>query len=619
MRRTIMPVEITEPVNLTRSIFICNLFSFFFAASKSCLLPFLTIYLRILGLTATQTGIIIGAKTFSTFIFAPLWSKCAIQCQKRKLVLMIALFMMAVTYLPLTLLTGLSPSVESCDSAVKQQNSPPLHMTQPPVSVNVTHHLPEFSPTPQLPKLNVSTPTTSTLASVSHGGSRSSTASTKEIKDDDDDLLKAVKEILIKVGLPREKVQPLSAEDIVEKYKFIAKDESIMSTLNSLLTKTDKIILKEFLNRNGVSVRGKRDLKEVLKETFLHKVHEKIEQAKQNLFTVVLVILIVGEALCSPVEKIADDSWFEFLEQIDDMEKYGKHRIWSSLAYIVFPVIVTLVVDNTTCLFDLKVYPFMFHFYAFGFLLGITFLIGFFYPVPSSPKSKYKSKLGAATVRVCCTCGGLLYVLTLVIMGFIFSSYSNFLFWLIQDLDGKEITMGVCILVASLSELVVLVFSSRLVKVFGNGGMISISLLCLAARLLYYSYLWTPWAVLPAEIFHAVTHTMMWFVVLSNKAFRVSPTIDRAIRSLLSSAYFGVGFGVGSIISGIMYDQYGLNILFRGLSILSIGWCPIFFLLQKFCQPKEDNEIKYSRLLQSDDHSDDDMEDDWLEHALKDK
>lgn len=607
-----MPVEITEPVNLTRSIFICNLFSFFFAASKSCLLPFLTIYLRFLGLTATQTGIIIGAKTFSTFIFAPLWSKCAIQCRKRKLVLMIALFMMAVTYLPLTLLTGLSPSVESCDSHVTQQNSPPLLTTQAPVYVNRTHHLPDFSPTSQPPKLNVSASPTTIQAS--------STVPTKEIKNDDDDLLKAVKEILMKVGLPKEKVQPLSAEDIVQKYKLISEDESLMSTLNSMLTKTDKIILKDFLTRNGVSVRRKRDLSlKDMKETFLLKLHEKVEQAKQNLFTVVLVILIVGEAFCSPVEKIADDSWFEFLEQIDDMEKYGKHRIWSSLAYIVFPVIVTLVVDNTTCLFDLKVYPFMFHFYAFGFLLGITFLIGFFYPVPSAPKSKYKSKLGAATVRVCCTCGGLLYVLTLVIMGFIFSSYSNFLFWLIQDLNGKEITMGVCILIASLSELVVLVFSSRLVKVFGNGGMISVSLLCLAGRLLYYSYLWTPWAVLPAEVFHAVTHTMMWFVVLSNKSFRVSPTIDRAIRSLLSSAYFGVGFGVGSIISGIMYDQYGLSILFRGLSILSIGWCPVFFLLQRCCQPREDNEIKYSRLLQSDDHSDDDMEDDWLEHALKDK
>lgn len=478
--------------------------------------------------------------------------------------------MMAVTYLPLTLLTGLSPSVESCDSHVTQQNSPPLLTTQAPVYVNRTHHLPDFSPTSQPPKLNVSASPTTIQAS--------STVPTKEIKNDDGDLLKAVKEILMKVGLPKEKVQPLSAEDIVQKYKLISEDESLMSTLNFMLTKTDKIILKDFLTRNGVSVRRKRDLSlKDMKETFLLKLHEKVEQAKQNLFTVVLVILIVGEAFCSPVEKIADDSWFEFLEQIDDMEKYGKHRIWSSLAYIVFPVIVTLVVDNTTCLFDLKVYPFMFHFYAFGFLLGITFLIGFFYPVPSAPKSKYKSKLGAATVRVCCTCGGLLYVLTLVIMGFIFSSYSNFLFWLIQDLNGKEITMGVCILIASLSELVVLVFSSRLVKVFGNGGMISVSLLCLAGRLLYYSYLWTPWAVLPAEVFHAVTHTMMWFVVLSNKSFRVSPTIDRAIRSLLSSAYFGVGFGVGSIISGIMYDQYGLSILFGDSQFCLLVGVPSFF------------------------------------------
>lgn len=617
-----MPVEITEPVNLSRSIFICNLFSFFFSACKSCLLPFLTIYLRFLGLTATQTGIIIGAKTFSTFIFAPLWSKCAIHCQRRRLVLMTALFMMAVTYLPLTLLTSLSPSVKSCDFPVTD-SSHTFPTTQLPISVTRTEQVLVYSPTSELPKLNLSDSQTtlspSSTSQASHD-SQSGTDAKKHTKDGDDVLLKSVKDILIHVGMDKEDIQYLSAEDIVNKYKLIAYDEELLNTLKDALSEEEKDILKEFFRRHGVRVRRKRDISlNGMKETFVLALHKQLKQAKENLFIVVLVVLIVGEALCSPVEKIADDSWFEFLEQIDDMERYGKHRIWSSLAYIFFPVIVTLVVENTTCLFNMKIHPFMFHFYAFGFFLGLTFLISFFYPVPSVAKSKYKSKLGTAMGRICCTCSGLLYMLTLIIMGFIFSSYSNFLFWLIQDLKGNEVTMGVCILVASLSELVVLVFSSRLIKVLGNGGMISISLFCLAARLLYYSYLWTPWAVLPAEILHAVTHTMMWFVVLSNQAFRVSPMVDRAIRSVLSSAYFGVGFGVGSMVSGVMYDQYGLHVLFRALSILSIGWCPVFFLLQKCCLPKQDNDIKYTRLLQADDHSDDDMEDDWLEHALKDK
>lgn len=531
---------------------------------------------------------------------------------------MIALFMMAVTYLPLTLLTNLSPSMESCDSPTTPTHSQPLLVTESPIHINSTQLLPiTQSLMPKPSTVNSSFPYAISTTAESSGISE--TVPTKEKKNEEDEVLDKVKDILIKVGVNKNMVGVLSADDVFEFYKKIAKDEEILNAAKKVLSDDDKHVLKDFLKRYGVSVRRKRELSlKEMKATFVQKIHEKIQQAKENLFIVVLVMLILGEAFCSPVEKIADDSWFEFLEQIDEMEKYGKHRIWSSLAYIVFPVIVTLVVDNTTCLFDLKVYPFMFHFYAFGALLGLTFLLGFFYPVPTVPKSKYKSKLGTAMMKVCCTCGGLLYMFTLLIMGFVFSSYSNFLFWLIQDLKGKEITMGVCILVASLSELVVLVFSSRLVRLLGNGGMISISLFCLAARLLYYSYLWTPWAVLPAEIFHAVTHTMMWFVVLSNQAFRVSPSIDRAIRSVLSSAYFGIGFGVGSMVSGVMYDQYGLPVLFRALSILSIGWCPVFFLLQKCCHPKQDSEIKYTRLLQADDHSDDD-DDDWLEHALKDK
>lgn len=261
----------------------------------------------------------------------------------------------------------------------------------------------------------------------------------------------------------------------------------------------------------------------------------------------------------------------------------------------------------------------MFYFYVFGFFFGIIFLIGFFYFVFSVFKFKYKSKLGVVIVRVCCICGGLLYVLILVIMGFIFFFYSNFLFWLIQDLNGKEIIMGVCIFIVSFFELVVFVFSFRLVKVFGNGGMISVFLFCLVGRLLYYFYFWTLWVVFFVEVFYVVIYIMMWFVVLSNKLFRVSLIIDRVIRFFLFFVYFGVGFGVGSIIFGIMYDQYGFSILFRGFLILFIGWCFVFFLLQRCCQLREDNEIKYSCLFQFDDYLDDDMEDDWLEYVFKDK
>lgn len=51
-----------------------------------------------------------------------------------------------------------------------------------------------------------------------------------------------------------------------------------MSILNFMFIRIDKIILKDFLIRNGVSVRRKRDLLlKDMKEIFLLKLYEKVE------------------------------------------------------------------------------------------------------------------------------------------------------------------------------------------------------------------------------------------------------------------------------------------------------------------------------------------------------
>ena len=622
-----MPVDVTEPVNLTRSIFICNIFSFLFSASKSCLMPFLTVYLRMLGLTATETGIVIGAKTFSAFIFAPLWSKCATSCRKRKFVLQFALFMMAATYLSLTLIPSVGKSFDACK--VRKGVTIPsnlLESHEKNLSTTTAFKLSTSKPATVAPSIVSKNASSAPHVSTSSKESIHSTKLPTTAAPHNDPLLSKVKAIAEKFGLG-EDVRNLTADQVRklvrDNLKYV-KDNGLEDLLYKTLSKEELDTLIQFLKiGEEEKVRRKRDLGELI-AGFHNKMVEKfngfkakILQAKRTTFTIILVVLILGEMLCSPVEKIADDSWFEFLEHIDDMEKYGKHRIWSSVAYILLPIIITLVVDNTDCLFNLAIHPFMLHFYMFGALLGLTFVIGFFYPMPPSDKAQYKSKLTKALSLTCCKLGGLLYVSTLLIMGFIYSSYTNYLFWLIQDLNGTESTMGMCILIATLAELPMLFLGSQLVKKLGNGGVISIALLCLAARTLYYSFLWTPWAVLPAELTHAFTHTAMWFAVLSNRAFQVSPNIDRSIRSVLSSVYFGVGFGIGSILSGVLYDTYGLSILFRACSILSVGWCPIFFLLNRCCHPVPEKDIKYTRLLQADDQSDEE-DDDWLEHALKD-
>lgn len=676
-------LDAPEPVNLVRSIFLCNVFNFFLSASKACLFPFLTIYLKRLGLSASQTGWIIGAKTLVGLVFAPLWSKCAVRCGRRRCVLMFSIFVMAATYLSLTAVPSMDEEAFAAQCASTKSNSnfshladnisqltsakPPLTSVKPAetfsnlsnattvnskgnntshdsnvtVSVNIV-------PTPvanasdlDTAEHKISKPEnldeTTTVANSDLEKVETKTAGPEQV--DIDKIENVMRQILINVGMPKKKLEDLDQDKLMELISELEKTKEGKKLLDDALEQLpedDVDILANLgqrkkraaeLDPDSSSKSDKEDATESTLRTFGQKlmhqwseIREHIHNTENEMFVVILVILMVGESFSSPVEKIADDGWFEFLESIDDMEKYGMQRIWTTFAYILFPIIVTLIVDNTNCLFGMSINPFMLHFYLFAGFLGLTFLIAFFYPMVTSEKYKYASKVMKGMRVICCNTRGFVFTVTLLIMGVIYASYYNFLFWLLFDMGSKEITFGVCLMMAALAEIPMLLFNDSLIKKVGNGGVISLSVLFLSARCLYYSFLPTPWAVIPAELTHAFTHTAMWWAVLSSPSFNTSPALSRSIRSILSSVYFGFGFALGSVLSGVIYESYGPAILFQAGAVLSIGWFPVLCLSVRCCKEKDRSHVKYTRLLNSDDASDSDsIEDDWLEQALKDR
>lgn len=714
-----------EPVNLARAIFLCNVFTFFFAASKACLFPFLTIFLKKLGMSATYTGVIIGCKTLTGFLFAPLWAKCAVRCGRRRCMLMFSLFMMALTYLSLTAIPSMNSAFTlDCSEGYAKVNfsgqiaalgtsqkpvftSTPSTTIQGTGAVNVPTSLPELNETKETHEQNKSAGVTTKASQISNAPLQTTKASaqttktpvkttkapvqvtkapkgkttkrkttkapaTKTTKSSNEELHSVLVQLLTETerntkipGLPTaEALKGASNSELLSYVDQILRSPSGVQAIEMALEKLPQDTANQLLQlvnpgrrKRGVMEKDSQQLADVMlhqiwkreqgsetnsndthnnegggdEETesswsaLKKKLYDKVKkimsdvtETEKKMFTVVLVVLMIGEIFCSPVEKVADDSWYDFLESIDDLEKYGMHRVWSSTAFILVPIIVTLIVDKTTCLFGLSLHSFMLHFYLFGAFLGITFLLAFFYPMSTDEKYKYASKVGKGLRTVCCSNRGLLYTITLLIMGIIFASYYNFLFWMLVDMGSKEITLGLCLAIAALAEIPMLLFNDRLVKKLGNGGVVALSVFLLSGRVLYYSFLPTPWAVLPAELLHAFTHTATWWAILSTPSFNLSPAVSRSIRSIFSSIYFGIGFAVGSIVSGLIYEHFGAAILFQAGAVMAIAWFPVLLCGVKCCWESDKTEVKYTKLLTSDNDSSD-MEDDWLEQALKNK
>ncbi|KAJ8253998.1 hypothetical protein COCON_G00206100, partial [Conger conger] len=81
-----------------------GLFHFLYSCGRACLLPFLTLYLRYLGLTATMTGIAMATRCLVTLAWGPVSSLLAKRYNRRRAVVMGSLLGSAAIALLLLLL-----------------------------------------------------------------------------------------------------------------------------------------------------------------------------------------------------------------------------------------------------------------------------------------------------------------------------------------------------------------------------------------------------------------------------------------------------------------------------------------------------------------------------------
>ncbi|XP_005099859.1 major facilitator superfamily domain-containing protein 6-like protein A [Aplysia californica] len=647
-----------EAINISKAATTTNLFYLFFHGGKAAVIPFLTLFFRLIGLSALEAGGLIAAKTITGLIWAPLWARCATAYSRHRLVLTFSLFMMMVTYLSFPALytqlakpehcwkvsdngtVSMTPPMEQVGSAVTPAPSfapptttPPTtaaeqtHSTSPPTAAppelqtqtpaptekNEEPDDQESSETPPLETEVEETATIPSAAGVTPGEEIKSVPPSSSSEEFSEDFLDQTRALLKRMNL--------TPEDLVNMHDLGLTPEQLKG-LSEILQKEEGGSSLPQMRKRSVSAR--REVHHLVKRAWtvedvkekLRSIQSTLQKDRVLLFLVLLAILVGGEIFASPVEKVADDSWFDFLNRIDDLERYGQQRFWGSIAFVLIPIVVTVAVDHTPCFLPYHIHHYLIHFYIFAVLLAAALIVSCWYPVPPPANGKYNSKICKGLRIICCDGRGFLFTLTLLITGMVYAASHNFLFWRIQNLGGSETTMGLCVAIGSFAEIPMLLFSGKFVKKLGNCWAVSLSLMILTLRVLYYAYVPNAWAILPVELAHGITHTALWFAILSYDDFNIGAAIDRSLRSILSSFYFGFGFSVGSIVAGYVFDTYGDSALFLGCSVVTGGWCILFSVVQK-CLPKKE-KVRYIKLLRSDSDNSEDEDDDWLEMALKD-
>ncbi|KAK3748930.1 hypothetical protein QZH41_000442 [Actinostola sp. cb2023] len=303
--------------------------------------------------------------------------------------------------------------------------------------------------------------------------------------------------------------------------------------------------------------------------TTLRNLLKTNKREMSRIFTVLLVLVVVGEFLEAPSATLADASLLEVLGE--NRQFYGKQRLFGSIGFGVCSFIVGVMLERSRHVVCGDEYiDYMICFCVFGIMMFMTLLITssfeFHYSDTPSSSGRVFSSLcnmhyGSCLVAAC-------------IMGIDFSMSHNFLTWFLEDLGAKavgcrpfdrpqsQLPMDVTFVVCSCPQIshedigyvargvgCCYGFLFHFVNWYidDKGGSTLIMGAAAAARELacfyWYSIITSPWMAVPLEALDGAVYGLVWCNSINYMSSLGAPIGAVVImQGILQGVFYGLVF-----------------------------------------------------------------------------
>uniref|UniRef100_A0A8C8S0S3 Major facilitator superfamily domain containing 6 n=1 Tax=Pelusios castaneus TaxID=367368 RepID=A0A8C8S0S3_9SAUR len=564
-------------VKINNDLLISKVFYFFFYSAYGSLYPLLPVYYKQLGMSPSQSGLLVGIRYFIEFCSAPFWGVVADRFKKGKVVLLFSLLCWVLFNLGIGFV---KPATLRCVPKV-----PPAHPS------NASHLL---TPSPQ----NVSISSLLTTASATSQKGRG-------------------KRGLLAASPTTSEWFPFSAQ---------TRDGDLALDNNNT----------NFISKNSTTIPGlPRNMTHPTPPAAVttkpvssdHVMLVYDHQEVEAIFLLILLVVIIGEFFSASSVTIVDTVTLQYLGKHRD--RYGLQRMWGSLGWGLAMLSVGIGIDYTHIKViieglgckapDYKNYRIVF--IVFGVLMTVALIVAtqfrFHYNHYKADENKRKEAeipqvdQNASTessgdtpsstshsqsfrfwdlIKLLCSIqyGSVLFVAWF--MGFGYGFVFTFLYWHLEDLNGTTTLFGVCSVLSHVSELTAYFFSHKLIELIGHIRVLYIGLACNTARYIYISYLENAWTVLPMEVLQGVTHAAIWAACISYLSAAVPPELRTSAQGILQGLHLGLGRGCGAVIGGVLVNYFGAAATFRGIGMACLVILLLFALIQWLAVPDEEEE-----------------------------
>lgn len=565
-----------KQINVSRALALASAFNFLISAAKACLLPFLTLYFRHLGLTPTETGFVIGARYLITLVWSPMASLLSKLYDKRRVLINGSLVASAAVALFIPFIPPADMHKLSCNMTEETVRPTQSLLTR---STGLTTQVSLAYPA----KLeNASSGMLTHFANVSLVGSTSQ-----------------------------------GAKVTISFYSSSTPVISKSRTTNASSTAVRK-------KRSNVEIQDNSKEKSILADNtenhlgFLSSL--KAMDIQHQLFFLILVAISVYTVALAPIEWTVDDGLYEYLDLADASDRYSNSKTWSVVGAACGVGGAGLLVSLLSCVIAAETPRSVVHFVCYAVVAVVTIPVASFLPLYLNRKRSRENGLIKGIQLVRGSVRALLCAVTTLLVGIEISTIENFLLWEMHDNGSNELHMGLSLALGLLSQVAFPLFVGRISKLLSPGRILVVGAATLGTQCFYYSFLWGPWAVLPAQFFNILSSGALWWAVQVQSNDVATPGTERSVNRVYCALCLDLGRALGSIIGGLVAQKFGIPWMFRGAALGLMAWCMLLPLLQ--LKAPRQRRINYSRLLAAEaseaSESESEQERDWLDKAMED-
>jgi PPP family 3-phenylpropionic acid transporter len=282
--------------------------------------------------------------------------------------------------------------------------------------------------------------------------------------------------------------------------------------------------------------------------------------------------------LSNPVGPLIDSLVLDYLE-INSALSYGRLRLWGAVGWAALAYVVGRAIAGR----DMRLI------FPFG---AVTMLLGWLLVMCTSRKGGGTEGGQGNTWRdmgPLLRNGRLLIFLALVTLLQIGAASSfSFLSIYMNELGASQQLIGLAFSVQGLSELPLYLVAAAVIGRIGPVKTLIIAFLMMAARALLYSLISQPEPAVAVQLLHG---SFSLFLVASVEYVnRLVPAKWRATgQSLFWAAHMGAGAILGNSLAGFLYDQIGVQGMYRlsGFAILVVTLATGLVLRANHVSPDE--------------------------------